>query len=475
MQTRILRRISRQNLALFLKNRSESKRRPVDAMTLDALRTRLLLVLVVLSVCPGQRGAVHSPAYAGEEDLNTVPVPAQPLTAADPFNPAAGGAWTNDQQPPPRDEQGRFIYLPSVTTAYSSFFTLSGRSCGYLYVGSAEDLPRPGARVRLSADNSVSYTVVQTKTKGRPALGRGLAAGRIYAYICSHDGQYHRVSGGPGQWTYDVWRQAETGLPTYVDTGVVAAPHFIEIPRASITYAAEADPCADRSDWRSLDHQLSCRDYRDGGRERLWCTDEGYYDPTILNPLNLTGQIEWNVPAYIACPTACKMCLTCKVNMTTVDQGRLASLRSQEIELNGCKVGYDCVDLKGAPRMEDGVLLPTEFELFREENPQATRNYIPIPNLLDPRLISYLQQLNYYCRLSPRTDPPVAVERNLVDLEPGVQFETFFLFRVFSPTPHSLVRYTLDGTEPRYNHGHEVLPGGTFLEARSLSCCTNLD
>jgi hypothetical protein len=429
-----------------------------------ALRARLLLLLAVLVAFPSQRGAVHSPAYAGEEDVNAVPIPAQPLTSADPFNPAEGGAWTNDEQPPPRDEHGRFIYLPSVTVAYSSFFTLSGRSCGYLYVDAAESLPRPGARIRLSADKSVSYMVVQTKTKGRPVIGRGLTAGRVYAYICSHDGQYHRLSGGAGKWTYDVWRQAETGLPMYVDTGVVAAPHFIEIPRASAVHAAESDPCADRSDWRSLDHKLSCRDYRDGGRDRLWCTDTGYYDPSILNPLDTTGKIEWDVPAYVACPEACRMCVTCKVNMTTVDMGRLASVRSQEIVLNGCMVGYDCVDLKGAPLMEDGQLVKTEFELIQEENPQATRNYIPIPDLklIDPQLITYFKQLRYYCRYSPRKDPPVATERNLVDLEPGVEFDTSFLFRVFSATPNSLVRYTLDGSEPRYDHGRLVMPGGEF-------------
>jgi hypothetical protein len=399
---------------------------------------------------------------ASSEDLNRVPV-RSPMTSADPFNPAAAASWTNGQQPPPKDRFGRFVYLPSKDTVpYSSFFTISGRACGYLYVDAEDRLPRAGSRIRLSADTSISLSVLQVNTKGRPAGGKG---GRIYAYLCAQDGQYHRMGGGAGRWTYDVWRQAETGVPLYADTGVVAPPHFIELPAAG-SVAAQTDKCADRHDWRSLDHQLKCKNYRDLEKDHNWCSDMGYIDPSLLDPRNGTGTVEWNVPAYLGCPTACRMCVTCELNMTIIDRddnlvARLAALRRKNIVIDGCAVGYNCVDLKGAPLMEVGQLVPTPFDLLKKEEPDATRDYVPIPSF-NSELASYLKELKYTCKLSRRDEPLQEVERNVVELEAGSVFETVFSMRVFSATPHSLVRYTLDGTDPRYDHGHLIHSGGVI-------------
>ena len=80
-----------------------------------------------------------------------------------------------------------------------SFFSISGRSCGYLYVDSKTSLPREGSRIRVSADTSVSLDVLQIKTRGKPTQGKGGAGGQFYAYVCSADGQYHRTSGGAGK------------------------------------------------------------------------------------------------------------------------------------------------------------------------------------------------------------------------------------------------------------------------------------
>jgi len=255
-----------------------------------------------------------------------------------------------------------------------------------------------------------------------------------------------------------VLRQAETGLPIYVDTGVVAAPHFVEISTLSAGASAETDACADRSDWRSLDHQLTCRSYRGDAKERNWCSDVGYYDPSILNPKNATSKIQWDVPAHVACPTACRMCMTCVVNTTTVNPSTLAARRRANIVIDGCRVGYDCVDIKGAPLMEGGIITPTAFDLEKEENPTAKLSYIPIPPF-SASLTIFLQELHYHCRLSTHSNPDLSQKRSLVDLAPGVVFDSEFMFRVFSATPHSLVRYTLDGSEPRYDHGIAVMSG----------------
>jgi len=416
---------------------------------------RLALALLVRSVCT----VVWS---ASSEDLNRVPM-RSPMTSADPFNPAAAASWTNGQQPPAKDRFGRFVYLPSKDTVpYASFFTISGRACGYLYVDAEDRLPRAGSRIRLSVDTSISLSVLQVNTKGRPAGGKG---GRIYAYLCA-DGQYHRMGGGAGRWTYDVWRQAETGVPLYADTGVVAPPHFIELPAAGSVLETQTDPCADRQDWRSLDHHLTCKNYRGLEKDHNWCSDMGYIDPSLIDPRNSTGTVEWNVPAYLACPTACRICMTCELNMTIIDRddnlvARLAALRRKNIVIDGCAVGYNCVDLKGAPLMEAGQLIPTPFDLLKRKEPDATRDYVPIPSFFSSELASYLKELKYTCK-SRRDQPLLEVERNVVEVEAGSVFETVFSMRVFSATPHSLVRYTLDGTDPRYDHGHLMHSGGVI-------------
>jgi len=417
---------------------------------------RVLLALLVRSLCTAGWSA-------SSEDLNRVPV-RSPLTSADPFNAAAAGSWTNGQQPPPRDRFGRFVYLPSEQTVpYASYFTISGRACGYLYVDAEDRLPRAGSRVRLSADTSIVLSVLQVNTKGRPSGSKSLPGGRIYAYLCAVDGQYHRMGGGAGRWTYDVWRQAETGEPMYADTGVVAPPHFIELPAAG-SVAAQTDPCADRPDWRSLDHQLTCRNYRGGAKDRNWCSDMGYIDPSLLDPRDKTGKVEWNVPAYVACPTACRMCVSCTLNVTKIERderllARLGVLRSRSIVIDGCRVGYDCADLRGAPLMVDGERIPTEFDLLKEADARAKRDYVPVP-AFNSELAAYLEELQYTCKLSRVDQPLQEVERSVVDMEPGSVFETVFSLRVFSATPHSLVRYTLDGSDPQHDHGHLVESGG---------------
>jgi Ca2+-binding EF-hand superfamily protein len=191
----------------------------------------------------GEASAAQSRILSG-----SFPVPKEPLTSADPFNPdgadpdahgslmdhSGTSSWTNDN-PPPKDQSGYYTYLVSKlragaegTQPYTSFFSISGRSCGYMYVDAEAALPRQGADIRLSADKSVVFTVLHVKVSKKSSLARG----GIYAYLCSADGQYHRISDGGGKWTNDVFRKAETGLGSYVDSGVVAAPYFLLVPRS---------------------------------------------------------------------------------------------------------------------------------------------------------------------------------------------------------------------------------------------------
>jgi hypothetical protein len=432
-----------------------------------ALHATSRTLLFLLAGCILTGSLSEYAAVGSGDDFNRVPIPVTPLTSADPLNFAGasdGRSWTNDRHPPMKTDQfGRFLYLPSKDTQpYVSFFSISGRSCGYLYAESVAHLPRTGGNIRLSADTTVTFSVVQVKERGGPVVGKGLVGGRLYAYICTTDGQYHRMSSGAGRWTYDVWKRAETGLPTYVDTGVVAAPHFIAVPGGSgpLDVPSEIDPCADRSDWRSMDHHLTCSDYRKDGRERNWCLDMGYIDPTTVDPRAKTGNIHWDVPAYIGCPTACRVCTSCTLNATLPSTAELVKkYREEGVEIDGCKVGYDCKNLINAPLMELGELILTELDLKIREDPLFKPNYVPLPEF-NPTLTKYFQELKYTCKFTPANGTSHGEERLLVDLESGTTFEERFLFRVFSATPHALVRYTLDGSDPSYDHGTLVMSGG---------------
>ena len=451
---------------------------PVARMHITSRALLLFAIGMLCSPCISEHAA-------GAQGGSGVPIPVKPLHAADPFNPAAsndggepwwpagdaGRSWTNDRDPPRRDGFGRFVFLPSKDTQpYTSFFSISGRSCGYLYVAAEASLPRTGAAIRLSADTAVSFSVLQVKSRGAAVVGTGLAAGRIYAYICSADGQYHPLAGGSGRWTYDVWQRAETGLPTYVDSGVVAAPHFVAVPGGSeppdaLAAAAASDPCADRADWRSMDHQLSCENYRVDGRERNWCTDEGYIDPTIVNPRDKTANIQWGIPAHRACPTACRTCMGCTLNATDFLVADLVERRRREnIVINGCRVGYNCPHLLGAPAMDLGVLAETEEELKRKLDRTWEPNYLPLPDF-DSTLTAYLVELKYTCKFTPSSSTPQTSPRLLADVDIGVVFQERFLFRVFSATAHSVLRYTLDGSDPTMSHGMQI-GNGDAIELR---------
>eukprot|EP00286_Rhodomonas_abbreviata_P020770 CAMPEP_0181293102 /NCGR_PEP_ID=MMETSP1101-20121128/2880_1 /TAXON_ID=46948 /ORGANISM="Rhodomonas abbreviata, Strain Caron Lab Isolate" /LENGTH=469 /DNA_ID=CAMNT_0023397655 /DNA_START=167 /DNA_END=1572 /DNA_ORIENTATION=- len=380
-------------------------------------------------------------------------VPADPMTAADPFNPDNDFSWTNDVHPPRRDESGRFIYLPSENTpAYTSFFGISGRSCGFMYVNTPADLPREGTRIRLSVDTDLVFSVIQVSLQGQALAAAGLDVRRIYAYICSDDGQWHALSHRPGQWTYDVLQPAIVGLPEYVDGGILAPPKFYKVP-TNVTAAPARAPCQDRAEWRSLDHQFSCSDYAAGitnNDNSGWCMDVGYLDPSLLDPSTVTARIEWGVRAYIACPRSCRNCFDCAPNETLADPALLLQTRREGRELDGCRLGQECLAIEGAPSMRNG---------------EVTRTF---PLLVSGALVESMQQLFYNCvpaDLSRLPRAPQLPEHEELTLSEGVISSGFLVVRIVAPSQGSVIRYTVDGSEPSFSHG-EVLPSGGVMTLR---------
>ncbi len=65
-----------------------------------------------------------------------------------------------------RDENGRVLIFPSASVPYSSFYSLSGRPCGFLNVDTKEQLPAEGSRIVLNAGLKLAYyNVVQASTR----------------------------------------------------------------------------------------------------------------------------------------------------------------------------------------------------------------------------------------------------------------------------------------------------------------------
>eukprot|EP00961_Rhodomonas_salina_P086099 1157023-Rhodomonas_salina.1 len=237
-----------------------------------------------------------------------------------------------------------------------------------MYVETAADLPDEGSRIRLSVDTSLIFSVIQVSLVGSATAAEELAVRRIYAYICSADGQWHALSHRPGQWTYDGLQPAQVGLPDYVDGGILAAPRFYKVQPpsalsdvsaaltcgcqvpANASLARTRGPCEDHAEWRALDGQWGCADFAKArGLNRAWCAEDmGYLDPSLLDPSSSTTQIEWGVPGFRGCPRTCGNCFDCSFNASLADPLLLAELRAQNKVLSGCRVGEDCPKLAGA-------------------------------------------------------------------------------------------------------------------------------
>eukprot|EP00288_Rhodomonas_lens_P018227 CAMPEP_0177715452 /NCGR_PEP_ID=MMETSP0484_2-20121128/14000_1 /TAXON_ID=354590 /ORGANISM="Rhodomonas lens, Strain RHODO" /LENGTH=506 /DNA_ID=CAMNT_0019227449 /DNA_START=88 /DNA_END=1606 /DNA_ORIENTATION=+ len=382
--------------------------------------------------------------------------PAQPLTSADPFNPENDFIWTNDRHPPPRGESGRFVYLQSTgTREYVSLFSISGRPCSFMYVETAADLPDEGSRIRLSVDTSLIFSVIQVSLVGSATAAEELAVRRIYAYICSADGQWHALSTGlaSGPTTSDGLQPAQVGLPDYVDGGILAAPRFYKVP-ANASLARTRGPCEDHAEWRALDGQWGCADFAKArGLSRAWCAEDmGYLDPSLLDPSSSTTQIEWGVPGFRGCPRTCGNCFDCSFNASLADPLLLAELRAQNKVLSGCRVGEDCPKLAGAQAMVLGV-------------PEAP----PFPPLVSTELLGDLQALGYTCVPAEFTGIPQAFARDHEELvfSEGVTNDGFLVVRVVAPTQGSVVRYTIDGSDPSFDHGTLLPSGGVIALRRS--------
>lgn len=511
---------------------SASARRLLQRSTVlllcSAARRAAPVLLLILATVPFLRAE----ATTGVSEAAALPgssaVADAPLTAADPFNPDTAGSWTNDRQPPPeRDQLGRFLYLDSVhTRPYLSLFALGGRPCGYLYVAAADDLPRAGSAIILSADTGKEWAVVQTQAGGGGGSdGSGVGGGaggeegdgngaedRVYAYVCVEGGAPRRLDPGPGEWTYAARAHAAYGAPTRTDTGVLAPPRFFSQELSPGAPSAEdgqaAAPCTDRADWRSLGGALRCADYvfqpttapdGSGGssvgganKQNSFCGDLGYIDPTLSTgggggaslqglPRNATA-LRWGVSAYEACPSACGRCARCAPPAAPAALGALGA----EIVANWSRAAPEgcgalaspsgplpeCAPVVGVPSLEEGQRLTDPVSVQRLQAAAAW----PLPPALAPfaaraEFVKLLELLSYTCAAAhdwpAPAEPAAPIFKELVEGSTGVEAEGALALRLVAPTQMSVVRYTLDGSTPGIAHGARLPSGGVVTLRRS--------
>jgi hypothetical protein len=82
-----------------------------------------------------------------------------------------------------RDESGRVLIFPSPSVPYSSFYSLSGRPCGFLNVDTKEQLPAEGSRIVLTAGLGLAYyTVLQATTRKNAGPAARYDAKRVLGF-----------------------------------------------------------------------------------------------------------------------------------------------------------------------------------------------------------------------------------------------------------------------------------------------------